>query len=191
MIFVSVANSQNLTQMCSVSGLERYFWTRNKFYMFFSVLFWSTNFVYFRDSANEKSSTTFHKGQIKVFFRFISLNITRFRTSIFMSDFLNFFSFLFLVDLFLLKNKNTPPTSLNTRITTKRFTKCLHQKFVVYWRKQGRRLCGAATVWVLWLRCLRRWAWRCCWWHGSGWRRGRRTRPSCWVGHVEGHSHYD
>lgn len=141
-----------------------------------------------------------HKGQIKVsfssfsFFFFVSfLNITRFSYFHvnFMSDFFfNVFSVSLVLSDFFSTNKNTPPTSLNTRITIKSFTKCLHQIFTVYWREQGRMLCGDTSARILWLRHLR--SWRrccCCWWYGR-WRCIRRARTCCSIGHVEGHSHF-
>lgn len=225
------------TQMFSVSVLEIFLDTKNKFYMisflvnqyfcflfFFHFIFSYFFFGDFKNKYSEKKEsvqTPFTKDKLSFsflfslssfFFVFKYHKISSFLLSFhvnFMSDFFfNVFYFLLLMIIiffvifnsicfsFVSTYKNTPPTSLNTRITIKRFTKRLHQIFTVYWRKQGRMLCGDTTAWILRLRCLRHracccwWRW---WWHNSWWWCSQRARTCCWacsIGHMEGHSHF-
>lgn len=147
-----VRNSQNLPR-CSLSRSWRYFWTRkvNFICFHFSIALFYTHFtlgqpIFFQRGYEEWtnrrkkiSSNTFHKGQIKVFFVPFLFTRLRFRVcfalacQFYVRLFSNAFLVISLVS-FSSTNKNTPPTSLNTRITIKSFTKCLHQIFTVYGR---------------------------------------------------------
>ena len=134
-----VRNSQNLPR-CSLSRSWRYFWTRKINFACFHfgqpISFKLVDEKGNRGNIKSKvSSNTFHKGQIKVF-----LHICLFFLRSFKYHKILFYEFScqFLCQTFSLffcaavsTNKNTPPTSLNTRITKKGFAKRLNQMFTV------------------------------------------------------------
>lgn len=133
---VPVRNTQNLPR-CALSWSWRYFWTRKINFICFH--FWSTNFVFFFGTRGiKKVQTPFTKDKLFCFFQLFALNITRFYFFFCFAFHVNFyvrlFSMFFFISSGFLTSKNTPPTSLNTRVTIKSFTKCLHQIFTVYGR---------------------------------------------------------